>query len=165
MSGHLGKQEIYDLLTAKGVPYEKLEHIAVYTVEEMDAAGVGEKGLVCKNLFLRDAKGKNHYLVTVPENRRVDLKDLASRLGSTKLSFASEERLETYLGLQKGSVTPLGALNDDSRTVTVVFDAALEGKSAVGVHPNDNTATVWLNFSDLRLLIEEHGNPVVLVGI
>ena len=158
-----GKQEIYDLLASKGIPYEVLEHQAVYTMEDMDKAGITAKGGVCKNLFLRDAKGKNHFLVTIPEERRVDLKVLAEKLDSTKLSFASAERLSSYLGVAQGCVSPFGVLNDESRSVTVVFDQSLQSSQAVGIHPNDNTASVWLDFKSLRRVIEEHGNPVKII--
>ena len=157
-----GKQEIYELLEGKGIAYEKLEHDAVYTMEDMDKAGITAKGTVCKNLFLRDAKGKNHYLVTVPEEKHVDLKVLAPQIGSTRFSFGSAERLMKYLGVEQGCVSPLGVFNDESRNVTVVFDEDLQGNPSVGVHPNDNTATLWLAFSDLKKLIEEHGNRVIL---
>ena len=78
----LGKDEIYSLLNEKGISYDKMEHEAVYTIDDMDRLGITKRGLVCKNLFLRDAKGKNHFLVTVPENKRVDLKALAAQIGS-----------------------------------------------------------------------------------
>ena len=163
MSAIYGKEEIYHILEEKGITFEKLEHQAVYTMEDMDNAGITARGTVCKNLFLRDAKGKNHFLVTVPEEKRVDLKILAERIGSTKLSFASADRLAKYLGVEQGCVSPFGVLNDESGSVTVVFDQDLLFKGAVGVHPNDNTATVWLDFESLRRVIEEHGNKIMLV--
>lgn len=157
------KQEIYNLLKSEGIAFEKLEHEAVYTMEDMDKAGITAKGMVCKNLFLRDAKGKKHFLVTVPEERKVDLKALSEKLGTTKLSFASAERLATYLGVEQGCVSPFGVLNDESRSVKVVFDQSLQFCSSVGVHPNDNTASVWLDFKSLRHVIEEHGNSVEMI--
>lgn len=162
MESFYGKQQIYNLLTEKGISFEKMEHEAVFTMEDMDRVGITGKGTVCKNLFLRDAKGKNHYLVTVPEEKRVDLKALAEQIGSTKLSFASAERLSKYLGVEQGCVSPLGVLNDESRSVMVVFDEMLQSNSAVGVHPNDNTASLWLTFEDLCMLVQDHGNQVVM---
>ena len=163
MSTLYGKQEIYELLNSKGITYEVLEHKAVYTMEDMDKVGITAKGGVCKNLFLRDAKGKKHFLITIPEERRVDLKALSVKLESTKLSFASAERLSTYLGVGQGCVSPFGVLNDGSCSVTVIFDQSLQFSHAVGVHPNDNTASVWLDFKSLRQVIEEHGNPVKII--
>ena len=162
MSGY-HKNEVYALLNDKGIPYEAVEHEAVFTMEEMERAGIYAYGCICKNLFLRDAKGRQHYLVTVPDERRVDLKWLSTALGSSKLSFASAERLDTYLKLPQGSVSPLGILNDESRSVIFAADAELASLPAIGVHPNDNTATVFLSFADLRRIIEAHGNSVVLI--
>lgn len=156
-----GKQQIFELLTQKGIAFEKLEHDVVCTMEEMDAAGITAKGTVCKNLFLRDFKGKNHFLVTVPEHKKVDMRDLAEQIGSSKLSFGSAERLDKYLGLTQGSVSPLGLLNDESKSVVMVFDKDLKADEEVGVHPNDNSATLWLCFDDLRGIIEEHGNQII----
>lgn len=162
MSGY-HKNEVYALLNDKGIPYEAVEHEAVFTMEEMERAGIDARGCICKNLFLRDAKGRQHYLVTVPDERRVNLKWLSAALGSSNLSFASAERLDTYLKLPQGSVSPLGILNDKSRSVIFAADAALTSLPAIGVHPNDNTATVFLSFADLRRIIEAHGNSVVLI--
>ena len=82
MSGY-HKNEVYALLNDKGIPYEAVEHEAVFTMEEMERAGIDAYGCICKNLFLRDAKGRQHYLVTVPDERRVDLKWLSAALGSS----------------------------------------------------------------------------------
>ena len=86
-------------------------------------------------------------------------------MGCTKLSFASEQRLQTYLGLTKGSVTPLGILNDAECCVEVVFDRELIRKSRLGVHPNENTATLWISFEDLLNLVKQHGNPIHMLDI
>ena len=155
MSGY-HKNEVYALLNDKSIPYEAVEHEAVFTMEEMERAGIDAHGCICKNLFLRDAKGRQHYLVTVPD-------ELSAALGSSKLSFASAERLDTYLKLPQGSVSPLGILNDESRSVIFAADAELASLPAIGVHPNDNTATVFLSFAALRRIIEAHGNSVVLI--
>ncbi len=154
---------VYEYLNKKGIKYECLEHAPVFTMEEMDAAGITARGIVCKNLFLRDQKGKTHFLVTVPEERKVDLSELAGKIYSSKLSFASPERLEKYLGVAQGSVSPLGVLNDKNHEVIVCLDKSLVHKEEIGIHPNDNTATVWLSFKDLKRLIEELGNEIIMI--
>ena len=99
-----GKRKIvFDALEALSIPYEVWEHPAVYTIEEMDALGLPDPEVVLKNLFLRDAKGKQHFLVVLRKDKQADLRALGERLG-TRLSFASEERLAQYLGLEKGDV-------------------------------------------------------------
>lgn len=155
------KQKIYDFLDENNIYYEKLEHKVVFTMEDMDAEGITQKGVVCKNMFLRDYKGKNHFLVTAPEHKKVDLKKLAEEIGSSKLSFASAERMEKYIGLTAGSVSPLGLLNNEDKSVVMIFDKDLEGENQVGVHPNDNSATIWLKFSDLKNIIQTNGNKII----
>ena len=157
------KQRVYEFLDRNNISYEKLEHEAVTTMEEMDAAGITQKGTVCRNLFLRDAKGRQHYLVTVMEEKHVDTKVLAKDIGSTRLSFGSAERLMDHLGVTQGSVSPLGVLNNENSDVIVVFDRDLVGNTQVGLHPNDNTATVWMDFKDIQKIIKEHGNEIVFV--
>ena len=111
------REKVFARLEELGVSYEVTEHPAVFTIGEMDALGLTAKGEVCKNLFLRDAKGRRHFLVVVPGEARADLRALAAQLESSKLSFASAERLEKYLGLKQGEVTPLGVLNDADAAV------------------------------------------------
>ena len=74
------------------------------------------------------------------------------------MSFASEEDLLRIMKLTRGAVTPFGVMNDDRRMVRVYFDDFFKGKK-IAVHPNDNTATVYLECNDLVKLIHEHGNP------
>ena len=154
------REKVFARLEALGVSYEVTEHPAVFTIGEMDALGLTAKGEVCKNLFLRDAKGRRHFLVVVPGEARADLRALAAQLESSKLSFASAERLEKYLGLKQGEVTPLGVLNDADAAVEVVFDRGLERFPCLGVHPNDNTATVWLSLADILRVVEGNGNEI-----
>ena len=159
MAGY-NKEATLRWLDEQGLSYEKLEHKAVFTMEEMDEAGISARGGVVKNLFLRDGKGKNHFLVVVPEEKRVNLIDLSAQLCASKLSFASADRLEKYLGVVQGAVSPLGILNDTEHVVEVVFDRDLCHAKKLGIHPNDNTATVWLSFKDLKKIIEKQGNPI-----
>ncbi|MDD2482487.1 MAG: prolyl-tRNA synthetase associated domain-containing protein, partial [Lutispora sp.] len=121
------KQKVYEKLDAMSINYEVINHPAVYTIEEMDNLGITAKADICKNLFVRDAKGKKHYLIVLCKDKRADLSNLASQIGSTKLSFASDERLDKYLGLKKGAVSPLGIINDTNKDVEVVFDKDLVG--------------------------------------
>lgn len=159
------KNAIYEYLNAENIEYELLEHEAVFTMEAMEQAGICGKGVVCKNLFVRDDKGKQHFLITMPGDKQANLKAIAAQLGTKRLSFASAERLQKYLGLTQGSVTPLGILNDESKSVAAVFDEDLKGQKQLGIHPNDNTATIWLSFESLEKIIKDHGNETKFVKI
>ena len=149
------KNDIYDLLNAKNIPFTCTEHRPVYSMEELDALEMPADAVICKNLFLRNSNGKQHFLLTVPAATPVDLKELAVKLASSRLSFASAERLEKYLKLQSGLVSPFGLLNDTSKN--------LPPSASIGIHPNDNTATGWITFGDLLALLSELQVEVKLV--
>ena len=155
--------ELYAYLDGMGISYEVEEHAPVFTIDEMRELGI--KGSVCKNLFLRDAKGRQHFLVVLPGDRQADLGALAAALGSSKLSFASEERLMKHLGLTKGSVIPLAVIQDPDHTVQVLLDESLTGMDRLGVHPLVNTATLWISGADLLRFVRSCGNPVKIVSI
>ena len=143
------KQRVYDALNKLGIKYEVVEHEPVHTMEDMDRLGLPEKGTLCKNLFLRDSKGKRHFLITADEKTKVDLKTLGRQLGAGNLSFASEERLEKYLGVKQGSVTPFALMNDTEHAVEFFIDKNLSRCKSMGIHPLENTATVFISFKDL----------------
>ncbi len=159
------QEKVFERLDSLGIQYQVMNHPAVYTIEEMDNLGISEHGDVCKNLFLRDAKGTRHFLVVLLKDKKADIKNIQKQLGCTNLSFASEERLSKHLQLQKGEVTPLGIINDASGTVELVLDKDLKGREKLGVHPNDNTATVWISFDDLKKVIDHNGNKIHYVTI
>ena len=150
---------VLQTLAERNIPYQLWEHPAVYTIEEMDALDLPAPEAVVKNLFLRDAKGRRYFLVVLSKEKQADLRALWERLG-VKLSFASPERLAACMGLEKGSVTPFGVLNDQERKVEVLLDQDLRTRPLVAVHPNENTATVALAPEDLLQVLEDHGNPV-----
>lgn len=159
------KQMVYDALNEMNIPYRSVEHTAVFTVEEMRKLKFPPGAEIAKNLFLRDAKGRRHFLITAGAEQAVDLKALERILDSTRLSFASEERLQKYLGLTKGSVTPFGLLNDTGQSVEFYLDEALCNTRVVGVHPNDNTATVLISAGDLQKFIRATGHEIHFVGL
>ena len=157
------KNSIYALLNNKHIHFTYTEHQPVYSMDELDALAIPDSAVICKNLFLRNSNSKQHFLLTVPAATPVDLKELAVKLASSRLSFASAERLEKYLGLQSGLVSPFGLLNDTSKSVIFVSSQDLPPATIIGIHPNDNTATVWLTFGDLLSLLYELKVKVKLV--
>ena len=159
------REAVQNKLEELGIPFEVEEHEPVYTIEDMDALGITQRGLVAKNLFLRDAKGKRHFLVLIPGEKHADIKKVEKQIGCTHLSFASDERLMKHMKLTKGSVTPFGLLNNAEHTVEVCIDKGLMGKPRLGFHPNTNTATLWLSYQDLMKFIKDCGNKVHNVNL
>ena len=158
------KQETYEYLTNHGVQYEITEHAAVFNMEELYAVNLPYPECNAKNLFVRDDKKWNYYLITVKGDKKVNLKEFRKTHGLRNLSFASADDLMSIMKLIPGAVTPLGLLEDEDRKVILYLDAAF-GDGLIGVHPNDNTASIWLRASDLVKVIEEHGNTVNVVEI
>ena len=160
----MNKKETYQYLTAQNIPYEVTEHKAVYNMEELDSVELPYPEWDAKNLFVRDDKKRNYYLITIRGDKRVDLKEFRRQHGLRALSFASADDLATIMGLLPGSVSPLGILNDTEHRVHFFLDSEFVG-NMIGVHPNDNTATVWMQADDLVSLIQKHGNNATYTDI
>ena len=162
----MNKQEIYDFIKNKNIWYEITEHKAVFNMDELSEIEIPYPEYDAKNLFVRDDKKRNYYLITVKGNKRVNLKEFRNNNGTRPLSFASEQDLMSIMSLIAGSVTPLGLLNDNGLKVIFYLDKDfLNDKQIIGVHPNDNTATLWLKVEDLIDIIKEHGNQVNVVEL
>lgn len=152
----MNKAETLAALAAHGISFEIREHPAIFTMEQMRELHLPHEESIARNLFLRDDKKRAYYLLAVHEEHHADLHRLRELLGSRPLSFASEQDLQRILGLQKGSVTPLGALNDQGHRVRVCLDEEFRG-SLIGVHPNENTATIYLQADDLLKMLRDFG--------
>ena len=160
------KEDIYEFLKKKNIWHEITEHEAVWDMEELDNLDLPYPGRDAKNLFVRDDKKRVYYLISVKGDKRVNLNEFRNKYGTRRLSFASENDLRNILKLFPGAVTPFGLLNDDNLVVKFYLDKDFFDKdSIIGVHPNDNTATVWLKVDDLVDIIKEHGNEVFVVNI
>ena len=153
-------RDIYQELARLEIQFEKHEHPPVFTVEEADVQYADLKGARTKNLFLRNKKGDRHYLLVVESHRRVDLKEIRLLLEESSLSFGSPERLEKFLGLTPGSVSPFGIINDRDCAVVVVVDDGLLRHGYQNFHPNINTATLTLTTRDFQKFLETSGHEV-----
>ena len=162
----MNKQQIYDYLNQENVWYEITEHEAVYNMAELSNIEIPYPEYDAKNLFVRDDKKRNYYLITVKGDKRVNLKEFRKNNNTRPLSFASADDLMEIMGLIPGAVTPLGLLNDTECKVTLfLYNDFIGDLGLIGVHPNDNTATVWIKANDLVTLIQQHGNTVNFVRI
>lgn len=159
------EQPVYSVLERLGISWQRYEHPPVFTVEEAEEHWKPITATHCKNLFLRNQKGTTHYLVVLEHTKRADLKALASKIGDDRLSFASPERLQKYLGLTPGAVSPFGLVHDGAHDVRVILDADLKHASTVAFHPNVNTATITLSFADFQRFLEDRGNIVRYVAL
>lgn len=141
---------VYEFLNTYQIAYTKYDHEAVFSAEEAKAkAKAGHvPGQQTKNLFLCDDKKRNFYLVTIPDEKRADLKHLRTFLGEKSLRFAPPEKLKEYLSLKPGSVSPLGLINDIESKVKYYIDKELLKGEFIYIHPNINTATWEIKTED-----------------
>lgn len=159
----MNKQDVYHDLLQRGLWHEITEHRAVYTMAGFEGIALPYPSGDAKNLFVRDRKNQRYWMLTVHGDQRVNLQAFRHAYNLPPLHFASGEELTALLGLIPGSVTPLGLLNDSSAQVVLYMDEAfLQPPGIIGVHPNDNTATVWLKTTDLIQLLRDHGSTVHL---
>ena len=153
-------QPVEHYLTALGIPFVRHDYPPVATVAEAEQYWGAIDALHAKNLFLRDQKGRRHFLVVLAFTRRADLRALGETFGAGKLGFASPERLQTFLGLAPGAVSPFGLINDPAHLVEVALDVAIRDAARVAFHPNLNTATLVLSGTDFKRYLAAVGHDV-----
>jgi Ala-tRNA(Pro) deacylase len=144
-------------LDALGIAHKTLDHAPVFTVEESQSLRGELEGAHVKNMFLRDKK-KRLWLVTVLEDRQVDLKALKKRIGAQgSISFGDPDLLMEVVGVAPGSVTPFGVINDVDKRLSVVLDAGIFEESHVNAHPLRNDKTTQIASADLKAFMTAEG--------
>lgn len=153
-----GDKRLYQLLSQLDIAYEYIEHPPAPTIEIAKQYWAGHDATHCKNLFFRNHKGNQHYLVLLDCNQNMDIHSIEKILKQGKLSFASAERMNRYLGVQPGSVTPFGLINDATHHVIVFIDSNLQHSERLSFHPCINTASLIIKREDLIKFLQYIGN-------
>ncbi len=154
---------VLETLDSMNIAYQRFEHPPVATVLEAEKYSDLHPGAHCKNLFLRDKPGKRHYLVVLRVETDINLTNLARKYHSGRLSFASNQRLFRYLGVQPGAVSPFGLVYDTHHEVTVLLDKTIFDADTAGFHPNVNTATLVINVRDLLRFLDLNGSKYEVI--
>lgn len=149
--------DLFDFLDRLGVNHRSVPHPPLFTVEQSRAHRGSIPGGHTKNLFLKDKKGAL-FLVTALEHAEIALKSLHHCFGHGRFSFGSPEIMRATLGVEPGSVTPFGALNDSDRAVTIVLDASMLEHTALNFHPLVNTMTTTIGRDDLLRFLTATGH-------
>ena len=152
------RARVFDFLRRNGIEYDVYCHPEAPTIEIARQYWRRDGSKHCKNLFFRNHKGNRHYLVVFDCERSLAIHDLEHRLHQGKLSFASEQRMERYLGLRPGSVSPFGLINDTENHVHLFLDRTLLRYPSLSFHPNDNTATVVISQQMFARYLDAVGN-------
>jgi Ala-tRNA(Pro) deacylase len=157
---------LFAALDRMDIAHETVSHPPLFTVEQSKQLRGSIPGAHTKNLFLKDKKGKL-FLVTAVENTQIDLKRLHEVIGgSGRLSFGNAEQMMAHLGVEPGSVTAFGVINDAAGAVTMILDARLEAFGRINCHPLVNTMTTGVGYADLLRFLGEtgHAPQVLTVG-
>ena len=167
---------VLEYLREHNIPFTYYNHPEGKTIEEAKRWWKDDGSVHCKNIFMRNHKGNQHYLICFHCDHDLDIHDLEARLKQAlqaqgkpscgKLSFASPERMMKYLGLEPGSVSPFGLINDKEHHVHLFLDAALKDdksypdpkRKTLSFHPNDCRGTVVIALEDFERYLAEVGN-------
>lgn len=156
---------VIDFLERNGIRHELYRHPAAPTIEQARVHWRDDGSKHCKNLFFRNHKGDRHYLVCFDCDRSLAIHDLEKRLGQGKLTFASPERMERYLGLEPGSVSPFGLINDRGHHVHLFLDRRLQASHSLSFHPNDCRATVVVPRTEFERYLALVGNSYEYIDL
>jgi Ala-tRNA(Pro) deacylase len=159
------KQIVFDTLDQLGISYEKYEHPPIPTIEEALLYWKDIDAMHCKNLFFRNHKGNQHYMVVFDHKQKLAIRDLEQKLKQGKLSFASEKRMLKYLKTMPGSVSPFGLLNDTENHSILFLDENILKAKRVSFHPNDNTMTLVLAVDDFKKYLDWVGNKYQFLNL
>lgn len=152
------KQKVLETLGQLDIEFRVYEHRPLPTIEIAMEVWKDIPSTHCKNLFFRNHKGNRHYLVILESKQKLDIHDLEKRLKQGKISFASQKRMDKYLGVEAGSVSPFGLINDNDSHIHLFLDKNLKESEKISFHPNVNTASVVIAFSDFMKYLDWTGN-------
>lgn len=152
------RKKVFETLDELGIPFEVYEHPPLDTIDIALEFWKDIDAMHCKNLFFRNHKGNRHYLVIIKDTTPFSIHSLEKKLKQGKLTFSSEKRLLKYLGVTPGSVSPFGLINDESHHVHIFMDEQLKQADKISFHPNDNTASLVINYTDFLKFLDTMGN-------
>lgn len=151
------RQKVLDTLKELGIECEMYEHPPLPTIEMALEYWKDLPSTHCKNLFFRNHKGNKHYLVVFECHQQMAIHQIEKMLKQGKLSFASEQRMDKYLGLRPGSVSPFGLINDTEKHVKLFLDKNLKDAPLLSFHPNDNSASLVVKNEDFIKFLQWWG--------
>ncbi|MFX0005868.1 MAG: prolyl-tRNA synthetase associated domain-containing protein [Promethearchaeota archaeon] len=147
-------------LNERGIHYVLHSHPAVFTVPEAKVHCGHIPGTHCKNLFLKNKKSGQLYLVTFPSENRLDLNQFRKMIGAPKIRFAEPEDLSQLLSINPGAVSPMGLINDIDNKVIFMIDELVWNAKEICCHPNINTETLQIRGPDFQKLIRATGTTL-----
>ena len=159
------EQRCYDMLAQLGIAYDRVDHDTADTMEDCAAIGAVLGAAICKNLVLTPRNRSAFYLLCMPGDKPFLTKDFSKQIGSSRLSFATAEDMETLLGCQPGSASILGLMNDTDHRVVLAVDREVWEAEWFGCHPCKNTSSLKIRTEDIRKFLAHTGHEVTVVEL
>lgn len=141
-------EQVYHRLNEIGIPFESVQHEPVHTIEDCAAVDAKLGCLTAKNYFLTTKNKKNFYLCIVRPEARFRTADISKQVGSSRLSFADDEKLFEIMQVHSGAVSPMCLLFEQARDVKLIVDKDLLNVEKIAFHPCDNRATLAMAGKD-----------------
>jgi Ala-tRNA(Pro) deacylase len=155
---------ILETLNQLNISYTRITHEPAFTIDDIKHLGEFD-GNVCKNLFLYDKRADRHYLVTMLQDKKAHFNTIRKRLKAASLVFGTEDKLLELLGVTPGSVSPLGIVHAQNKSLTLLLDEDLPKQSKLGFHPNINTSTFIISYADFEKYIIHCDIPYEFIGV
>ena len=157
---------VYHFLNSLSIPFVRIDHDPVRTMEDCQAIDAALGGEICKNLFLCNQQKTQFYLLMIQKNKAFKTKDISKQLGVSRLSFGTPDHMRQLLHLSPGAVSPMGLLFDSAKDVRLLLDADLKGGEYLGCHPCVNTASIRMAMADfLHIYLPAAGHAPTFVTI
>ena len=149
-----------------GIAYEHVSHPPVHTIEDCAAVDAKLGCVTAKNYFLTTKNKKNFFLCIVRPEARFRTSDISKQAGSSRLSFADDEKLMEIMQVHSGAVSPMCLLFEPAKDVRLIVDRALLDVEKIAFHPCDNTRTIAMAGGDFfGCFLPEIGREPLLVDI
>ena len=160
------ENRVYESLARLEIPFTRVDHEAAFTMEDCAAISAALEVHICKNLLLTPRNRSAFYLLCLPAEKPFSTKNFSKLIGSSRLSFATEEDLVALLGCHAGSASVLGLMNDTEHRITLAIDRAVAEDEWFGCHPCKNTSSLRLKTRDvLEKFLPATGHEAVIVDL
>ena len=160
------EKEVYLTLNRLHIPFTRIDHEPVRTMEDCQAIDAELGGVICKNLFLCNQQKTMFYLLLIREDKAFKTKDVSKQLGVSRLSFGTAEHMQRLLHISPGAVSPMGLLFESARDVKLIMDRDLLSEEYLGCHPCVNTASIRFSLADfMQVYLPAVGHEPTLVTI
>lgn len=159
-------EEVIDIFEKLNIEYNLVRHPAVFgKADDEKIKDIDFGGVVCKNLFVKDKKANQYYLVSLPKDKRANLKKISDEIGCARFSFGNDEELWEKLHIKPGSVSILNVIGAPDTDVIFVIDKDILNIPKVSFHPNDNTASVVFKPDNIETIMKEYNKQYMFLEV